>query len=390
MKRILHLVFIQLFILLGIGMFFIPVVEAKTITGTNISIPSNQNIDESVYAFGQTLDIHGVINGDLICGAQTVTINATINGDLICAAQTIHIQGNVLGSLRVAGQSIDAANITVAKNSNFYGQTVTTDASAVLKGDAVAYAQTLTLRGKLIRDLNAGGQMVTLGLTNVRNAVIQDQSLTVEKQARINGSFQYQSDSAAIIQDPNSLLGSIFHTYPPKQKNIEIKPDLFGIFVSILLDILATFLIIFLAKYFFPKFLDSSYQQTANNGGHAFFLGIALVLFLPIIALLLTITLIGAPLALLVFVFWLCTFVLGHAFIAYWLAKILMSKFHLEDKYIYVLLLCSIIGMAILFKIPYIGSISYFLTTVVGTGGIVLSIQKLRENTTTKTDVIKI
>src|SRR5687767_8290621 len=75
-------------------------------SGENVTVNQSQKIDETLFAYGRTIDISTEVQGDIICAGQTINISATVHGDIICAGQTVNITGQVNGDVRLAAQTI--------------------------------------------------------------------------------------------------------------------------------------------------------------------------------------------------------------------------------------------------------------------------------------------
>ena len=85
---------------------FVAVVQADTRSGKTVTISADQEINDDLYIFAQTIVVEGNVAGDLVAFGQNVTVNGKIEGDLTVAAQQIVIGGEIADDARVSGQVI--------------------------------------------------------------------------------------------------------------------------------------------------------------------------------------------------------------------------------------------------------------------------------------------
>src|SRR5690606_10429915 len=54
-----------------------------------VTVNADEVIDDTLLAFGETIEIHGTVNGDLIAFARRVVVNGRVAGQIITGAQEI-------------------------------------------------------------------------------------------------------------------------------------------------------------------------------------------------------------------------------------------------------------------------------------------------------------
>src|SRR5690606_1778361 len=91
-----------------------------------VTVNADEVIDDTLLAFGETIEIHGTVNGDLIAFARRVVVNGRVAGQIITGAQEIEIGATVGGSVLGAAQTLTFADSDIAQNVYAFGQTVTT------------------------------------------------------------------------------------------------------------------------------------------------------------------------------------------------------------------------------------------------------------------------
>jgi len=78
--------------------------------GQNYSLAAGQTISGNLYASGDTVNIDGTVEGDLIMTAGTAIVGPTavIQGDVMAAGREVRIRGTVEGDVRSAGYLVQA------------------------------------------------------------------------------------------------------------------------------------------------------------------------------------------------------------------------------------------------------------------------------------------
>jgi cytoskeletal protein CcmA (bactofilin family) len=101
------------------------VAAAELRQGETVVVTPTEVVDDDLYAFGQTITIHGTVTGDVIAAGQTVTISGPVEGDVLVAASQVTITGPVAGTIRTAGQVVELT-ATVGGDVLVAGAAVTT------------------------------------------------------------------------------------------------------------------------------------------------------------------------------------------------------------------------------------------------------------------------
>jgi cytoskeletal protein CcmA (bactofilin family) len=99
-----NLVLIFALVLAPLLLSISPVFSNNTIARKQVTITSNQVINDDLYLAGETFTIDGRVKGDAVLAGKQITINGIIDGDLIVAGQTVLINGTVNDDVRIAGQ----------------------------------------------------------------------------------------------------------------------------------------------------------------------------------------------------------------------------------------------------------------------------------------------
>jgi cytoskeletal protein CcmA (bactofilin family) len=396
----------------------------EVISQDNLTIAKNQTIDSALVANGSTINIEGNVEGDLYCVGSQVVISGRINGDVFCMAQSISVSGRVSGSLRLISSDINISGF-VGNDALLVAQNfILTDKSSI--GRDLTFSSTGSrVNGSVGRDLTAMAQFLELGGYVGRNVSGRIMKLTINSTADIRGDIRYTGNDDALRLSGSKVSGGIVRT------PIAPMPAYGGGILNLALGYLgfvASLLIVSMASIWaLPKFftatnkeIDSSVVKTSSISiikkvalsllaiiiglplaiiipspylsvlimlitigivlyiffGKVTLFGWANLLLVPPVLIILTITLVGIPLAGLVAVAWVLGLILCGPVAAFYVGtKILKGKKSGKNEYL-VMLVGSVVVLA-LYLVPVINLLVGLAVGVVGSGAIMAHFKHL-------------
>ncbi len=335
--------------------------------GDNITVAQNQTVDQTVYAWGRTIDIAGTVNGDVICAGQNVTITGSVTGDVICAGQNVHISGRVAGSVRVAGQDVSLSG-SINHNVGAIGQNITLESSGQVNSDTSIAGQDLTLNGSIGRDLAAAGSTVTLNGKIGRNVQSANEQLNIGSTANIAGNLTYTSKNTLSKASGAHIGGIVAHKQPPQKASHVHYGALIGGSIWFAFYLLIAGLVTAMALVFLlPQMFHRSTQVAIDKPGKTFLIGFVSGIVDPVVIGILLFTVIGIPLGLLALLVWLVIVILSGPFAAYYTGRLLMLK---STNALLIMLVGAIVLM-ILYFVPFLGALVSIVAVCFGLGIIV-------------------
>lgn len=344
-----------------------------TATGvfTGMAYAAHQSVqgttNRTVYKVADTITIEGTVNGDVFCAGQTVNINATVNGDILCAGQTITVEGTVNGNVRLVGQTVNLA-ATVTGSASIAGQDVSLERTASVGRDASLAGQTVTLSGKIGRDLSGGVNNLVINNSVGRNVLLQTNQLTLDNRARIGGNLSYTSPNTLHKNGGAVVVGKT--TYHKGQVE---RHGFNGVFWAwrfywwVALIVLAVVL-----AALFPQLFRRWHPGGGAGLWWALLTGFIAMFVVPVAIFVLFITIIGAPLGLILLLLWLAAGLLSMALASYFVGSVISrNKLHP--------VLMALIGAVILgglMAIPKVGSIFAILAYWLGIGMLLIGLKR--------------
>ncbi len=209
----------------------VPASAADVRSGDTLGIGPNESIDDDMYLFGRSIDMAGVVSGDVIAIGATVTISGTVEdtaiviansvsipgqvgGDLFIAAQTVTISGTVGGAVRVGSTSMTLTG--TASEDVVIGGALDAGASSSIGGDVLGGGD-MTLRGAIEGDVGASAQRLVLHGPVGGNVNAHANRVELGPEARIGGTLQYTSANKATIAETAVVSGGITRDVPTQR-----------------------------------------------------------------------------------------------------------------------------------------------------------------------------
>jgi cytoskeletal protein CcmA (bactofilin family) len=267
--------------------------SAATFKNESYALTESEIVEENLYINGETVQIDGVIDGDLLVCSENLTISGTVTGDLYSASSIVDISGNIYGSVFVAAQNVKLSG-SVARNA-FIGSAFS-DVSGSVGKDLIVFAGNTTVTGKVTEDIKVFSSRSNISGTVKGEALVYaayskiNESL-VEGEVYENIDTTTQETTTRTSSFGKSLRKSIFS----QMVSINIFSTLLG-FVSMYI---VGVILIYLAPVKtlqIEKKIVTSLQEFLSS----FLIGLAILAVIPVPIIILGITLIGTPLAILI------------------------------------------------------------------------------------------
>lgn len=316
-----------------------------------------------IFQAGESIDFTDTVDGDVFLFGSQVTTNATVSGDLIIFAGQANINGTVEGDLRVFGGQIDLSakihdDVTLAA-----GQIKLTDKTHIQNTLTTAAGAT-ALNGQVDGKawLN-GGQIDILSQARLGNdlKIYHQADPSISPQARISGDLITQRFESGENQGPNQYIFGKTKMFKKFTAFVVIQK-----IVSLAIEILIGALLISLLPKLAKKLTKLAQIEPSKNIGWGFLT----VIVVPILSVLLFISLIGIPIAVVVLMLYGISFYLARV-----LAGVSLGNQLLKDKQFkksFHDLALGLLILSILKLIPIFGWLVYFFFILNGLGALAL------------------
>lgn len=355
------------------GMAFATLLVVGVVSGVSYSVSASENVqdyplraqvyDRTVYKANDKLDIYDIINGDLYCAGNQIKINGTIEGDIICAGNDLIIDGDVNGDIRVAGRVVEIKG-QVTGNATITGDTVTIVDEATINGDVTIIGRNVGIAGTIGRDASIRASAVGLSGVIERNVQSYHSSFVFNGDGSIGGNFKYSSPNRVYI--PNDAVEGVVteETVSPSTNYSNALTS--SVFIASFMYI-AWFISLLIAAlgiaFLFPKSLEDSVGFATKQPLMSGFAGLLLVSITPLLLLILSLSIVGIPLALILGFLFGSVLLLSTPFMAHLLGSLLIPNRSHPIR-----ALAGAVILLLLFAIPIINIFAIILSTIYGAG----------------------
>ena len=349
----------------------------KTSEG-KLTIAEDKTIRDDLYASGESVNIKGDVDGDVLTGAGIVTIDGTISGDFTAAAGTIFLNGEVKDDVRIGG-GIIYVNGKVGGDIIIGGGQIILSEESDIGEDALIGSGTLQVNGSIGNNLWVGAGSVNLDGEVGNRGKISADTIDIGSNAEINGSFTYTSSDKADIDPEARIKGKITHKLPPEEKIREARPlaglaSLFFYLLFAFISFLAALVSAFIFIALLPKAVSETTRALTQRVWASLGIGFLVLIIIPVAAIILMITLIGLPAGMITFALYFIFIYLSQiAFSIFLGEKIITSITKKEKTSPYLSALIGLVILAILGFIPFLGWLVKFIAMLFGLGALVLA-----------------
>ena len=329
------------------------------------------------FGAGGALEPGEAVDGDAFVAGGQVALRVPVAGDAVLSGGSINVAERVGGDLYAGGGSISVGAVASHKARLAGGRVQLTraggiDAKATLTGGAIeidgAVGGQLTAFGGTVRiDGNVGGDVT-----------VAARSLVLGPAARIDGRLTYRGPSPAEVH-PQAVIGGGMNYLVLRFEDERLKPLAKAVAWGGAAAFTAgLFLIGLLAIVMLPQTTASSAGVLRSRPFSSLGLGFALVVCVPVAAILAMATLIGIPLGILLLfaypVLLMLGYLLGVMSVSDALAN-LFARGKLPGRLPRILLLAALlIGLLLLARVPVAGWIVGPLLMLAGVGGLILAV----------------
>lgn len=296
--------------------------------GGTVVVGPGQTVD-SVQAVGGTVIIHGTVDGDVSVASGTLLIDGVVHGNVQSGAGAVTINGRVDGNVQVGAGTLDIGP------------------DAVIAGTLAGGAGSATVAGTVLGD-------ATLGTG----------SLVLQPTARFGGDLRYNgdlTDNGAAVQGElvrDTSLGAV--NFGPILGVGRFVLTVYGFLVNVVLG--AILLLAFPAGS--RRLADDIESRPVRAGLY----GLAVIIGVPILLIVLVVTIIGIPLAIVGAILFGLTAWVASVYGRYAVGEWLVGYTDVDNRWVALLVGLVVVGLVAL--VPLLGGIVEFLVLLLGLGGL--------------------
>jgi cytoskeletal protein CcmA (bactofilin family) len=328
-------------------------------------IGRNQTIQGDLYFSGDILEVDGRITGDLTVFASRVIINGKVEGSLLGAVtEKIIIRGEIGGHLRVMTSQAELEG-KIGKSLSALALQFSAKRDSVVETGILGYFGQVRLAGTIHGPVEMTvHSRAVIGGNISGNLTSKGAALEWLPPVEIGGRVDdYSGVSAQPGGKPQVKIGGGYHLHPMKTNSLINYKYLFMISVIWFMGNLLMTLIFF---RIFPRTAWEITRPTPKNLKSSLVVGLVSFLTIPIGVVILTLTTVGVPLAIVLFLLYLILLTFAGVPFTLLTGRMILRKF--DGKYPdhpYVLILGGALFSGVISMIPVIG---FLLPTWLGFG----------------------
>jgi len=342
----------------------------------NFTVAKDEILNKDVFAAGEVISIEGTVNGDVYAAGERLQISGTINGDVYGAASVIEISGQVSDDIHVAGQTVNLNNAKIGDSAHMAGETINSTEATSIGGSMLFASSTLNANSSIGRAVRGAGSSSFFNNRVGQDMRLYTGSLTFGTKANVQGNVKYYSDNDAKVQNGATLAGGIEKVQPQQSTNPAKKFAAFskGVLIwSYLSALVMGCLMVALIK----RPLASVTNTLSQNPGAVFGWG-ALVFFAAVPAMILiAITVLGLPLALVLLTLFVLSLYLSKFIVSLALGNWLLGRLNKEatpNPFAAMVLGLSVIY--VLKVLPLINILAVIIVTFMGFGALLVATKR--------------
>ena len=315
---------------------------------------------DSLYQAEDNFVVDKDLDGTSFIAGYTVETKNNINGMLFMAGNTVNVYGK-------SDYSFIAGNTVKVKNANFKdgfiaGNIVEINESNIERDLYIASSR-VTIKSNIGRDLRIASGDVEIDSTINGNVTVYASNITINSNARINGTLTYDESSKVII----SKDAVINNTVIEKNKNVNISK--LSVLKTLLLNSLYSYINILLVAFVLiliaPKLFDAIKEKGTDSILSSMGYGLLALFFVPVVAFLVMVSTVGLSLGLLLVTFYIISLYISTIISAMYYGNMLF-KDKINNKY--ALVAVSLLIIYILKLIPFISTLTSIIVLCSGLG----------------------
>jgi len=340
-------------------------------------------VGSDTLVFGGSVRIDQPVPGDLIAAGGNVDVDAPVAGDAMLAGGNLRVTAKVERSVYAGGGRL-TLDAPIGRNLRVGGGQVDVGPMATVGGNVTVGAGQVSLRGTVMGSVTASGGRVLIDGPVDGDVVSNAGRLTLGPNARLAGALRYRSGDE-LVRDPAAqvagaieqlaLSGGGDASGAQRESGWRARAHRAGPswWWTLGLMVIAATLVAVL-----PVTSQRVADGLRSRWAWALLWGFVALVCIPIAALMLVITIVGIPLALLVVLLYLALLLLGYVGSAVALGQWTLVRFKADAAgrigWRIASAMAAVLALALLGRVPFVGGLVALLAVLAGIGGVVLLI----------------
>jgi hypothetical protein len=325
-------------------------------------------------AGGATVEVTEPVAGDAFLVGEYLTVKAPVAGSVFALGAHVDVQGVVAKGLYAVAESISVSG-TVHDHARLIGENVDVTSAARLEGPVSIAARSATLAGELPGGAKLAARTVRIDGHVAGDLEVAAEHIEIGPAAHIDGRLRYRSDRAPVVATGAEIAGGT-ERLPGRYERFSWAGGHhfngfghgvgFGFGTSLVLGVVMLLL--------GPAFMTEASTIARRDWAQSLGVGFMVLVGVPFAAVLLAITLIGIPVALLAIMLFVALLMLGYSCGAiavgdFGLQTFLPKRAASTGARI-LALVAALIALSLLRHVRLLGELVVFLVFLAGVGAL--------------------
>lgn len=332
-----------------------------------IVVGRDEVVDKDYFATGDSVFVSGVVNGDVYAAAGKIVVDGTVNGDVISAGGSLEIPGRVTGDLRVAGGQITVGGNIEGSLTALGGSVVINEGARIGKSIVVG-AGSLSSRGEIAKGATFGAGDATIDGMVGGDVRAGTSRLTLGDRANVSGNVEYWSENELTRIGNAQVAGSTTRHTPVSKEQANQGALGFWFFWAVVSAISGFIMGLVLLKLA-PNFTADVIKTFRTWPFASIGIGLVALIAAPILFVLLLVTLIGIPFALILLFVMIIVWMFIKVFVALFIGGFIQERMKWKKSGVWALVI-GLFLWAIVANIPVIGGMIVFIASLATIGAL--------------------
>lgn len=348
------------------------------VTATDFVLPTNSALEVQTALYASDAQVDGEALDDIFVFAQAIRIPGQTMEDAWLGGGSIHVSGTIGGHLRAIAQSVNIQG-TVNQDITALASAFQIATNGIVEGRIDAMAEQASLEGQFHGDVRLIASSVTISGTYGGDVRVIGQDIVVMPGTRIAGNLTYTSPKELFL-DRSVVLGGELVRAKAKSSEATTWRDTLQALGMQAAKAVSAFLVGLALIGLFPRYTRHAAQHLHRSVLRCAAIGSGVFLAIPVAALLLVITLVGIPLALILLAAYGILLYSGKVIVAL-IAGTLILRSHGAKNFAELsrILMVGLIAFYVISFIPAFGGTAGLLIGIVGMGALISALIKGNE-----------
>ncbi len=316
-----------------------------------------------------------VVKGDVYAVARTLLVDGTIEGDLLASGGSLVIQGKVGQDARIAGGQVSVTG-TIGRNLTVAGGNLELTRTGSVTGGLVAAAGNIIAGAPVGRDAKIAAGNLTVSNQISGNLHVAAGRIRMTSNAVLEGDLMVWSDEAPLIDDYAQLKGTVIHKSLPEFETPS-REKLLGAVAAVwmflkAMSFISTLILGLLLIYLFPSYEQTLAGSLRTRPWASLGVGFAVLVLAPVLSVMLAVTLVGAPLALILMGLYFIALYIARIPVLIWAGAAVAGLFKRSPRPGWALVIGLLI-YSVVTLIPFVGGLICLFVLLFGLGALFLA-----------------